>query len=93
MTRQVVEVATKLKVDLVDDPHQDLNRELLQKISKELNMEYPEIKFEVETPKENNANSYLNTVNQLIASGAQLIYNKFKSIKMIHNMFTDITLN
>ena len=41
MTRQVVEVATKLKVGLVDDPHQDLNRELLQKISKELNREYP----------------------------------------------------
>lgn len=94
MTRQVVEVATKLKVGLVDDPHQDLNRELLQKISKELNREYPEIKFEVETPKENNANSYLNTVNQLIASGAQLILipnsTYEKELETIINNYPDI---
>lgn len=94
MTRQAVEAVVKLKVGLVNDTHQDLNRELLQKTSERLNGEYPEIEFEVETPQENNANSYLNTVNQLIAKGSQviLIPNQTyeKELETIINNYPDI---
>lgn len=73
MTRQIVDYTPELKVGVVNDIHQDLNCELLQKTSEQLNANYPNIEFESQTPQENNANSYLNTVNQLIANGARIV--------------------
>lgn len=75
MTRGAVEPAQAqaIKIGIVNDIHQDLNRELLQNTSERVNEQYYSIEFEWATPEENNATSYLNTVNHLISKGAKII--------------------
>lgn len=71
--KEAIEYAQEVKVGIVNDGYQSSNQSLISKLTNELTAQLSNIVVETVTPEMNNVNSYLNSVNDLIAQGVQVI--------------------
>lgn len=92
--KEGIEYAQEIKVGIVNEEYQSSNQSLISKLTNELTAQLPNIVVETVTSQMNNANSYLNAVNDLIAQGVQIILipNKMyeKDLEPIIKKYQDI---
>lgn len=71
--KDVMELVPEIKIGIVKDSQTSANDTLISKLTEELAGQSSNIMVEMVTPETNNTNSYLNSVNDLILKGVQII--------------------
>lgn len=71
--KDVMEFVPEIKIGVIKDSQTSVNDTLISKLTEELAGQSSNIMVEMITPAANNTNSYLNSVNDLILKGVQII--------------------
>lgn len=71
--KAVMELVPEIKIGIINDSHTSVNDTLISKLTEELTGQSSNISVEMVTPETDNTSSYLNSVNDLILKGVQII--------------------